>query len=247
MAGLATAVAIMLYCAVWILLAWPNGSATAAFAALITCSFATQDDPAPVIGRYLVATLKTFPLSALYLFVILPRVDGYGMLIVTLAPALFWMGYIQADPRRSPEALPMLSCFIVAMGFLARFQADFATFINTGLAQVGGIVTTLAVTRLFRSANVSWTARRILQANWGELARLADIRAPLRPSAGRRPRSTGWGRWLHAWRSPVRRTRSMLPTGWPICGSGATSSRCGARYPMCPMMRAIVWATSSRG
>jgi uncharacterized membrane protein YccC len=206
MAGLATAVAIMLYCAVWILLAWPNGSATAAFAALITCSFATQDDPAPVIGRYLVATLKTFPLSALYLFVILPRVDGYGMLIVTLAPALFWMGYIQADPRRSPEALPMLSCFIVAMGFLARFQADFATFINTGLAQVGGIVTTLAVTRLFRSANVSWTARRILQANWGELASWPTS-APLcaRALDGGRDRPVGAGGCTHGDRQSAGR------------------------------------------
>ena len=70
MAGLATASAITIYCAVWILLAWPNGSATAAFAALITCSFATQDDPAPQLGRYLGATLSTFPLAALYLFVI---------------------------------------------------------------------------------------------------------------------------------------------------------------------------------
>ena len=181
LAGLATTVAIMLYCAVWILLAWPNGSATAAFAALITCSFAAQDDPAPAIGRYLVATLKTFPLAALYLFVILPRVDGFEMLIITLAPALLWMGYIQADPKRSPEALPMFSCFIVAMGFLARFQADFAAFINTGLAQLGGIVATLAVTKLFRSANVLWTARRILQSNWGELSRLADIRTPFTP------------------------------------------------------------------
>lgn len=181
LAGLATATAIALYCAVWILLAWPNGSATAAFAALITCSFAAQDDPAPVIGRYLLATLKTFPLAALYLFVILPRVDGYEMLIVTLAPALLWMGYIQADPARSPQALPMFSCFIVAMGFLARFQADFALFVNTGLAQLGGIVATLTVTRMFRSANVLWTARRILRANWAELAQLADIRRPFRP------------------------------------------------------------------
>lgn len=181
LAGLATTVAIMLYCAVWILLAWPNGSATAAFAALITCSFAAQDDPAPVIGRYLVATLKTFPLAALYLFGILPRVDGSEMLIITLAPALLWMGYIQADPQRSPEALPMFSCFIVAMGFLARFEADFAVFINTGLAQLGGIVATLAVTKLFRSANVLWTARRILRSNWGELSRLADIRVSVVP------------------------------------------------------------------
>ena len=181
LAGLATATAIMLYCAVWILLAWPSGSATAAFAALITCSFAAQDDPAPVIGRYLLATLKTFPLAALYLFVILPRVDGYEMLIITLAPALLWMGYIQADPARSPQALPMFSCFIVAMGFLARFQADFALFLNTGLAQVGGIVATLAVTRMFRSANVLWSARRILRTNWTELAQLADIRRPFLP------------------------------------------------------------------
>ncbi len=181
LAGLATATAIMIYCAVWILLAWPNGSATAAFAALITCSFAAQDDPAPVIGRYLLATLKTFPLAALYLFVILPRVDGYEMLIITLAPALLWMGYVQADPKRSPQALPMFSCFIVAMGFLARFQADFALFINTGLAQLGGIVTTLAVTKMFRSANVLWTARRILRANWADMAQLADIRRPFTP------------------------------------------------------------------
>lgn len=178
LAGLATATAIALYCAVWILLAWPNGSATAAFAALITCSFAVQDDPAPVIGRYLGATLMTFPLAALYLFAILPRVDGYGMLIVTLAPALLWMGYIQADPPRSARALPMFSCFIVGLGFLARFQADFAVFINTGLAQVGGVVTTLAVTKLFRSTNVLWTARRIVGGNWADLEQLANIRRP---------------------------------------------------------------------
>ncbi|WP_257785971.1 FUSC family protein [Burkholderia thailandensis] len=179
LAGAATTTAIMIYCAVWILLAWPSGSATAAFAALVTCSFAAQDDPAPAIGRYLIATLTTFPLAALYLFVILPRVDGAGMLILTLAPAFLWMGYIQADPARSARALPMFSCFIVAMGFLDRFQADFATFVNTGLAQVGGIVTTLVVTKLFRSASTRWTAYRIVRQNWAELAQMADPREAL--------------------------------------------------------------------
>jgi len=176
LAGLATATALGLYCAVWILLAWPSGAATAAFAALITCSFAAQDDPAPVIMRYLGATLITFPLAALYLFVVLPRVDGYGMLVLTLAPTLLGIGYLQADPIRSPLALPMFSCLIVALGFLARFQADFAAFINTGLAQVGGILATLIVTKLFRSASAQWTARRIIRRNWADLARLSDIR-----------------------------------------------------------------------
>jgi uncharacterized membrane protein YccC len=179
LAGAATATAITLYCAVWILLAWPAGAATAAFAALITCSFSAQDDPAPTIWRYLMATLSTFPLAALYLFVVLPRVDGAGMLILMLAPALLWMGYIQADPARAARALPMLSCFIVAMGFLDRFQPDFAGFLNTGLAQVGGIVTTLAVTKVFRTANLRWTVHRIVRRNWADLERLADPRRPI--------------------------------------------------------------------
>jgi uncharacterized membrane protein YccC len=179
LAGAATTTAITLYCGVWILLAWPAGAATAAFAALITCSFSAQDDPAPTIWRYLMATLSTFPLAALYLFLVLPRVDGTVMLILTLAPALLWMGYIQADPARAARALPMLSCFIVAMGFLDRFQADLAGFLNTGLAQVGGIVTTLAVAKIFRTANLRWTVHRIVRRNWADLERLADPRRPI--------------------------------------------------------------------
>lgn len=183
LAGAATTTAIGIYCAAWILLAWPNGSTTAAFAALITCSFAAQDDPAPAIGLYLRATLSTFPLAALYLFVVLPRVDGAPMLIVTLAPALIWMGYLQADPARAARALPMLSCFIVAMGFVDRFQIDFAGFVNTGVAQVAGIVTTLAVTKLFRSANARWTAYRMVHKNWDDIAALADVTRPAQAAA----------------------------------------------------------------
>jgi uncharacterized membrane protein YccC len=173
----------MIYCTAWILLAWPSAVATAAFAALITCSFAAQDDPAPIIGRYLMATLATFPVAALYLFFILPKVDGAPMLIVTLAPALIWMGYIQANPARGARALPMLSCFIVAMGFLDRLNVDFVSFVNTGLAQVGGIATTLVVTKLFRTANLHWRARQIVHRNWVDLALLADPSRPLDASA----------------------------------------------------------------
>lgn len=179
LAGLATTSAIALYCLIWILLAWPSGSATAAFAALITCSFATQDDPAPQLGRYLWSTLLTFPLAAFYLFAVLPRVDGCFELLFMLAPALLWIGYLQADPARSARALPMFACFIVAMGFVDRFQGDFTVFLNTGLAQMMGIVTAILISRLFRSANARWTARRIIRANWRDLSQLANPGQPL--------------------------------------------------------------------
>ena len=182
LAGIATAVALMLYCLVWVGLGWPSGGATAAFAALITCSFAAQDDPAPALARYLGATLITFPLAALYLFAVLPRVDGCEQLVIFLAPALLALGYVQADPQRNPLALPMFSCLIVALGFLDRFQADFAVFLNVGLAQVGGILATIAVTRLFRSVSARWTARRIIHDNWAGIARLADLRSAFMPA-----------------------------------------------------------------
>lgn len=176
LAGAATAAAVILYCAIWILLAWPAGSATAAFAALITCSFAMQEDPSPAIGRYLVATLMTFPIAAIYMFVVLPCVDGYAMLSIALAPALIAIGYIQADPARSNAALPMFSCLIVGLGFVAAFEPDFETFVNTGIAQVMGIIVTIAVTRLFRSVAVSWSVRRLIRTQWREIEALAQAR-----------------------------------------------------------------------
>lgn len=176
LAGVATAAAVVLYCLIWIYLAWPAGSATAAFAALITCSFAAQEDPAPIIGRYLGATIITFPIAAIGLFVLLPTIDGYMMLSVALAPVLIGIGYIQADPERSSIALPMFSSLIVGLGFVASFQPDFVAFINTAIAQSMGIIITIAVTRLFRSVGVEWSARRLIRLQWRELQDLATAR-----------------------------------------------------------------------
>jgi uncharacterized membrane protein YccC len=170
------AAALIGYCAVWVLTGWPEGAATAAFAAMISCSFSSQDDPAPAILKYLGFTIAALPLSAFYLFGLLPAIDGVAELAVSLAPALLFMGYIQADPARAPYALPMLACFIVAMGFLDRFTADYARFFNVAFAQMGGVIVTIASARLFRSVGADWSLRRILRSSWREIAALAGSR-----------------------------------------------------------------------
>lgn len=167
------AAALIGYCAVWILTGWPEGAATAAFSAMISCSFSSQDDPAPAITKYLGFTIAALPLSAFYLFGLLPAIDGFAKLAVALAPALLFMGYIQSDPARAPYALPMLACFIVAMGFLDRFTADYARFFNVAFAQIGGVIVTIASARLFRSVGADWSLRRILRRSWREIAALA--------------------------------------------------------------------------
>ncbi len=182
LSGLATAVALILYCIFWIMLNWPSGSTTAAFAAIITCSFAVQEDPAPQIRRYLLATLVTYPLAALYNFAILPCIDGYMLLIAFIAPAFLWLGYMQANPARAAIALPMFSCLIVGLDFLDRYQADFGVFMNTSSTQVFGIVMAVVVTRLFRSVGTDWVASRMIRNSWRDLAALAS--SPARQEAG---------------------------------------------------------------
>jgi uncharacterized membrane protein YccC len=173
LAGLAGAAAILCYCATWILTGWPEGAATAAFAAMISCSFASQDDPAPDIVKYLGYSILAAPVAILYLFLILPAVDGFPALALVLAPALLIMGYVQADPGTAAHALPMLACFIVGMGFLQRYTGDYARFFNVFLAQIGGVIVTVGVARLFRSVGADFSAKRILRQGWREIAALA--------------------------------------------------------------------------
>jgi uncharacterized membrane protein YccC len=177
--GLAAGMSVILYCSIWIAIAWPEGAATAAFAAIVSCSFVAQDDPAPVIGKYLAYTAAALPISAIYLFLILPMVDGAVMLSVVLVPVLMVMSYVQAIPSRAARALPMLACFIVAMGFLDRYTADFARFLNVAFAQMGGVVVTIGPARLFRAVAANRAARRLLRLCWRDLATMAALRHPL--------------------------------------------------------------------
>jgi uncharacterized membrane protein YccC len=156
---------------------------------MVACSFSAQDDPAPGIVGYLGATIAAYPLAALYLFVILPMVDGAIPLAVALLPPLLFMGYVQANPKTAPYALAMLAAFIVAMGFLQRFTADYARFFNVACAQMGGVIATLVTARLFRSVGADWSVRRILRQGWREIAALA--------ATGRAADEIAWSHRMH--------------------------------------------------
>lgn len=183
LSGLATAAALILYCTLWIMLNWPSGSTTAAFAAMITLSFAVQEDPSPQILRYLLATLITYPLAAFYDFVILPVIEGYTLLIAFLAPPFLWLGYLQARPATAAIALPMLAGLIIELDLLARYQGDFSVFMNTASAQIVGIAIAVIVARLFRAVGVSWVARRMIHASWRDIATLAGSQQRLETGA----------------------------------------------------------------
>ena len=173
LSGLALMAAVLICCGLWIFTAWPEGYVAAMMAAVFSSFFAAQDDPAPAIVNFLTWTLVSLPLAALYLFLVLPAIDGFPMLVLVLAPALLAIGYFQANARWNGSALALLLGLAGGIALQPTFSADMPEFLNGSLAQIVGIAAALACTRLLRSVGAGWAARRILKRGWREVAALA--------------------------------------------------------------------------
>jgi uncharacterized membrane protein YccC len=173
----ACVLAILLCCAAWISAAWPDGAVAAMWAAIGCALFATQDDPAPAIAKFLTYSALSLPVTALYLFAILPSIDGFPLLALSLAPVLLVIGYLQGETSGASKALPFIWFFAGILSLQETLSADFGRFANVGLTSLAGLAAALIITRLVRSVGAGWAAWRILRSGWRELAGLAQAGA----------------------------------------------------------------------
>jgi uncharacterized membrane protein YccC len=183
LSGAAAVIAILLSCGVWILSGWGDGAAAPVMAAIFCCFFAAMDDPVPAIKSFGVFSLVSLPLAALYLFAILPAIDGFTMLMAVLAPALLFLGLYIPDPKRMGAALAVLVSFCNALALQETFSADFASFLNGNLGQYVGMMFAILATAGLRSMGADASARRLLVRTWRGLARLARARQAPEPAA----------------------------------------------------------------
>jgi uncharacterized membrane protein YccC len=135
------------------------------------------------IKNFGIYTLVSLPLSALYMFAILPSIDGFPLLVLTMAPPLLFLGLYIPDPRRMGSALAVLMGFCNALALQETFSADFASFLNSNLGQFVGLLFAIMVTAGLRSMGVDVSARRLLVRTWRGLARLARARQAPEPAA----------------------------------------------------------------
>nr|WP_267874644.1 MULTISPECIES: FUSC family protein [unclassified Massilia] len=172
----AAVIATLAGCAFWIATGWPAGAAVPMMAAVMSCFFATQDDPVPFIKGFLVWTIYSVPLSAFYLLAVLPAVHSFEMLMLACAPAFLVLGVLIARPATFGRAMPFLFGIAGTLALQDTNTADAASFINSTLAQLAGLALAVLVIGVFRSVGAGWTARRLLRAGWGELAQIGDGR-----------------------------------------------------------------------
>jgi uncharacterized membrane protein YccC len=178
LSGATAVIAILVCCALWIGLGWPEGGVAAMMTAVFCCFFAAQDDPAPQIARFGFFTFAALPVAAVYLFAVLPAISGFPLLAFALAPSLLVLGLYIADPRTSGSALPFLMTMVTALALQeTEQQADLPSFLNANLAQLVGVFVSVMVTRMLRSMSTETSVRRLLHRTWQGLADIARGRS----------------------------------------------------------------------
>ena len=98
-AGLAAGVAVLLAGGLVISIGWQQGAAAVGIAATGSAVFAFADDARPMQKLFVAATLSAAPVAALYLFAILPAVDGFGTLALALLPLYFGTALYLGSPQ----------------------------------------------------------------------------------------------------------------------------------------------------
>ncbi|MGJ7612601.1 MULTISPECIES: FUSC family protein [unclassified Variovorax] len=178
LSALAAVIAICLCGAFWILTGWPMGSAATMMAAVFCCFFATMDDPVPAIHGFLKWTLWSVPISALYVLVLMPTVQDFGMLVVICAPLFLLLGLYLPRPTHFMPAMALIFGVAGTLALHDTASSDLVSFINSMIGQIVGVVVAARVTRLVRSVGADWSARRIQRATWRELGDMAASSQP---------------------------------------------------------------------
>jgi uncharacterized membrane protein YccC len=181
LSSISAAVAISTVCAFWIGAAWTNGATAAMMAAIFSCFFATQDDPVPGIRQFLIYTVVSIPISAVYLLVVLPAIHSFEMVALAMFPVCFVCGVYIARPAHTGKAMAVFFGFSGTLALHDTNTADLVSFMDTMIAQIIGVGAAAVVAALLRRISGEYSARRIQAANWRELATMA---AADRPPAG---------------------------------------------------------------
>jgi len=158
----------------WIATAWPNGAEAVGFVAVACSLFAAVDDPSLGMLTFIIGTVASIPIAGIYQFGILPAIDGYTALMISLAPALLPIGIAMAIPKYASMGLALAFGFSVQLAIQPNYSADLETFLNSSIAIVLGFTVGVATTRLIRAIGAQTASRRLLRAGWRDLADLAD-------------------------------------------------------------------------
>ncbi|MGE8153944.1 FUSC family protein [Pseudomonas vancouverensis] len=169
-----TVTAIIVASVLWILLGWTDGGSAVILAAVACSFFASMDDPAPQIYRFFFWTAMSVLLASLYLFLVLPNLHDFPMLVLAFAVPFICIGTLTVKPQ---FYLGMLLTLVNTSSFISiqgAYDADFLSFANSNLAGPMGLLFAFIWTLIARPFGAELAAKRLTRFSWRDIVGLSE-------------------------------------------------------------------------
>ncbi len=169
-----TVTAIIVASVLWILLGWTDGGSAVILAAVACSFFASMDDPAPQIYRFFFWTAMSVVFASLYLFLVLPNLHDFPMLVLAFAVPFICIGTLTVKPQ---FYLGMLLTLVNTSSFISiqgAYDADFLSFANSNLAGPMGLLFAFIWTLIARPFGAELAAKRLTRFSWRDIVSLSE-------------------------------------------------------------------------
>ncbi|KJV47238.1 fusaric acid resistance protein [Pantoea sp. BL1] len=150
-------------CLFWIGSGWKDGSTAPMMAAVLCSFFAGLDSPIAPMKLFLKGVLISMAISLLYVTVLIPQAVTFEAMIICLAPGLFALGLVIANPATNLIGLIVATQIPGLIGMSHHFKPDLLLIVNAMISTLMGIVIALVLTLLIRNKRPSWTAKRAVR------------------------------------------------------------------------------------
>ena len=168
--------AIILACGLWISSGWNDGAGAVSLAAIACCFFAALDEPAPQVFKFFVATSASVVFAGLYLFVILPHVHDFPMLVVIFAGPFILVGTLIPRPQFNLATMLVAVNTATFISIQGAYDADFLVFLNSNIAGIAGLLYAFLWTRATRPFGAELAAARLMRSSWADVVLSASTR-----------------------------------------------------------------------
>ncbi|CAM2139807.1 FUSC family protein [Pararobbsia alpina] len=166
--------AVFVACLLWIESGWVDGAAAVSLGAVACFFFAGLDDPAPNVFRFFIASCISIVVSGLLLFVVLPNVHEFEMLVVVFAVPFICVGTLMPNPRFSLMATLVALNTATFISIQSAYDYDFQTFLNANLSALVGVLFAYLWTLVTRPFGAEMAVRSLTRSSWRDLIAAAS-------------------------------------------------------------------------
>lgn len=162
--GLRATIAVSVVAALWIATGWTGGSTAVIAVSITSALFAIAPQPDVATRQLFLGCLLGWVAAFAFNFFLMPRLDGYALLAICLAPVIMTGSYINTFPRTAVIGLGfnINFCFILNVTNPAVFEP--ATLLDVGFGMLIGIaVSALAFSVVVPHSSAWATAQYVRQ------------------------------------------------------------------------------------